>query len=274
MKILVLIYFAVIYSNTVYAKQTVTFISYNYFLNEEDKSMDDERYLSAITQKLSDTFIINHYTTNVTRMLKKLLGQSNVCSFNILKTSLREKQFIFSAIPSSMFIQRKLFALKETLQYLPDKVSILNLLAQKHTFAILSSTSYQELDRMLAMYEDQIMPITGANNFSRLAKLLLYKRVDFIIDYDFSVKNFLTAQQYTLLDSRKIKEYPEFNTGYFACSRTTIGKKVINQIDKLMQSKKIFQAIEQYHYASLPPQIAKKVMAIYKTHYENNIQIK
>lgn len=123
-----------------------------------------------------------------------------------------------------MFIQRKVFALKETLQYLPDKVSILNLLAQKHMFAILSSTSYQELDRMLAMYEDQIMPITGANNFSRLAKLLLYKRVDFIIDYDLSVKNFCTAQQYTLLDIRKIKEYPEFNTGYFACSRAAISK--------------------------------------------------
>lgn len=35
-----------------------------------------------------------------------------------------------------------------------------------------------------------------------------------------------------------------------------------------MQSKKIFQAIVQYHYASLPPQIAKKVMAIYKTEYK------
>lgn len=268
MKILLLIYLAFMLPSLAYAKQAVTFLSYEYFLTEEEKSIADERYLAAFTQALSHKFKVEQYTTNAARMLKQLSTQTNVCSFNILKTTQREKQFIFSAMPSSMFLQRRVFGLKETLKDLPEQVSISKLLANKYTFATLTSTSYQELDSMLAMYQHQIMPIIGAGDFSRLAKLLLHKRVDMIIDYDMSVKHFLTPQQYAELDSREIIEYPEFNSGYFACSRTQVGAEVIEQIDALMQSAKMHQPIKQYHYASFQPEIAARIMTIYKTYYK------
>ena len=271
MKILILICCAFMLPSLVYAKQAVTFLSYEYFITAEEKSIDDERYLAAFTKVLSHKFKVEQHTTNVARMLKQLSGQTDVCSFNILKTPQRKKQFIFSAMPSSMFLQRRVFALKDTLKDLPEQVSISKLLANKHTFATLTSTSYQELDSMLTMYQHQIVPIIGAGDFSRLAKLLLHKRVDMIIDYDVSVKHFLTSQQYAELDSREIIEYPEFNSGYFACSRTQVGTQVIKQIDALMQSAKMHQPIKQYHYANFDPEIAERIMTIYKTYYKPSI---
>lgn len=268
MKILTFIYLAFMLPSLAYAKQAVTFLSYEYFLHEEEKSVADERYLNTLTQALSKDFKIEPHKTNLARMLKQLSSQTPACSFNILKTAQREKQFIFSKMPSSMFVQRRLYGLKETLNGFPERVSVSKLLTNKHTFATLTSTSYQELDRVLAMYQHQIVPIIGAGDFSRLAKLLLHKRVDMIIDYDMSVKHFLTPQQYAELDSREIIEYPEFNSGYFACSRTQVGAAVIEQIDALMQSAKMHQPIKQYHYTSFKPEVAARIMAIYKTYYK------
>lgn len=269
MKTLLLI-FLMLLPNFTFALPTVKLISYDYFLHEGEKSINDEQYINTFIKELSNQFKVEQYNTNAARMLKELSNQSQACSFNILKTAQREKQFIFSDIPSSMFLQRRLFGLKETIQNFPEKVSISKLLANNYTFAVITSTSYQELDSTLMMYQHQTAPIIGADSFSRLAKLLLHKRVDFIIDYDMSVNHFLTDEQYSSLESRQIIEYPEFNSGYFACNNSQEGIEFISQINTLMQSDTIRNSIKQYHSADFGPEIAHQIMAIYNAKYWHN----
>ena len=266
MKTLLLIFLTLV-PNFTFAMTTVKLMSYDYFLHEEEKSINDEQYINAFKKELSWQFKIEQYKTNAARMLKQLSNQPQACSFNILKTAQREKRLIYSDIPSSMFLQRKVFGLRETLKDFPEPVSVSKLLAKNYTFAILTSTSYQELDSILLMYPHQTVPIIGADSFSRLAKLLLYKRVDFIIDYDMSVKRFLSNEQYSSLDSREIEEYPEFNSGYFACNNSPTGTQFISQINTLMQSDTIRNSIKQYHSADFGPEIAQRIMAIYNTKY-------
>ncbi|MDQ2042554.1 hypothetical protein NRL14_02280 [Pseudoalteromonas sp. 20-92] len=249
----------------IYANPSLTILSYSYFSDEDADSRPGEQYYNFFQPILNTYFNTVLTRTNHARLIKRLSTNEAVCSFNLIKTKARNKQLVFSQIPTYMHQQRKLFGFKNTLKDLPTKVSISKLLNNKHTFAIVSSTSYQQLDVIFSDYRTQVAKITGANSFAQLSQLLIHKRVDMIIDYENTMKMNLTDTQFSQLESRDISEYPEFINGYFACSKTSEGKKAIALIDNYMKTPAAYDFLKQTHHNSTSPEVAERMMAIYKT---------
>ncbi|MEL0639595.1 hypothetical protein V6260_03135 [Pseudoalteromonas aliena] len=249
------------------AQPSLTLLSRAYSEDQTERTADRHFY-DLFEKVLNSKFEIDTQWTNHARMIKYLSSTQPVCTYNIIKTRQREKLFFFSKAPTTMFVQRRLYGFKETLKGLPDKVSVSKLLADNKTFGIVASTSYQELDNMFSLYQHQIASISSTNSFAQLGQLLAHRRIDMIIDYDYTVRTFLSAEQYEQLDSREIIEYPEFINGYFACSRTIAGKKAISLINSYMQTNDMYDFLKKIHFQTFGPDIAERMMRIYKSDYQ------
>jgi uncharacterized protein (TIGR02285 family) len=246
------------------AQYSLTILSRAYNDDTTERTAE-KRFYALFQQILRDEFNITTEWTNHARLIKRLSGTQPVCSYNLIKTKQREKLFLFSEIPTTMFVQRKLFGYKETLQGLPETVSVSKLLSNNKTFGILSSTSYQQLDTMFVDYQHQVASINSADSFAQLGQLLTHKRIDIIVDYEYTVKSFLSDEQYAQLDSRSISEYPEFINGYFACSQTVEGEKAITLVNQYMRTPAMYEFLKGVHYDGFDADTAKRMMHVYET---------
>jgi len=254
--------------NFAHAKTNITFLSRSYTLDSETEDRTtDTKYHALFQQILGEEFSTQSQWTNHARLIKRLSSKEAVCSYNLIKTPQREANFLFSDIPTTLYIQRKLFAHKDTIKNLPKKVSVSTLLSDKNTFAIIGSTSYKELDKVFAAFPSQVISINGTNSFEQLAQILAHKRIDMIVDHDHNLKTLLPAKQYEQLDSREISEYPEFISGYFVCSKTKSGKQAIDLMNNAMKTSLMYNFIKEYHYSVTPLPIAQRIMQMYKTDY-------
>ncbi len=166
-----------------------------------------------------------------------------------------------------MHMQRQLFALKPNIENLPSSASVESLLANKQIFGVIGSTSYQQLDPIFDKHNTKIARIYGENPFLQLSKLLLNRRIDYIVAYRESLYSHLDAQQLKLLSSRTIKEYPQFINGFFTCSKTAAGYRAIALIDEYMKSAEMAAYIQQLHNQSNHPDDAKAMLNIYTQSY-------
>ncbi|MDC9521930.1 transporter substrate-binding domain-containing protein [Pseudoalteromonas sp. Angola-31] len=183
--------------------------------------------------------------TNQARLIKRLMGNEAVCSYDIIKTPEREKHILFSNIPTTIYEQRKIYAFKRTLQNFPERVSVAQLLEKDFTLAVDSGTSYQKLEPVLTKYNEQIAAISSEDTSSQLPQLLIHNRIDMIVDYEVNVLGALTNEQLKQIDSREIAEFPEFVNGYFACSKSELGEKVIKTINILMNTPEIYDRLQK-----------------------------
>lgn len=250
-----------------YSLPTLTILSREYN-GDGTEHTTDKRFYALFQEILSGELKTTAEWTNHARLIKRLSSVQPVCSYNIIKTKQREKLFLFSDAPTTMYTQRKLYGLKETLKGLPETVSVSMLLANKNTFGISLSTSYQQLDTMFADYKHQVASISRAADFSQLAQLLMHKRVDMIVSYDYTLKRFLSDDEYSQLDSRNISEYPGFINGHFACSRTAEGKKAISLLNDFMHSTEMYTFLESIHIGVFGEKITEQIMQIYINQYQ------
>ena len=254
------------YTSTVFAHPKLTILSRAYINDDIDRT-SDKNFYTFFQQILASEFDLSFQWTNNARLIRRLSSSEAVCSYNLIKTKERETQFLFSAIPSTLHVQRKLFAFKSTLKDLPQIVSVSKLLAENKTFGIVGSTSYKELDPIFAHYPNQVVAVNSTNSFAQLGRLLTHKRIDMIVDYDFTLKSFLTNEEYDQLDSRKISEYPEFIRGYFSCSRTEEGKKAIEMINNYIKMPQMYDFLKKNHYTLFDQATAKRIMQVYKNEF-------
>lgn len=194
---------------------------------------------------LSHAFTTKLQWTNQARLIKRLTTNEPVCSYDLIKTPEREQHIIFSELPTTVYEQRKVYAFKSFLDNLPKRVSVLELLEKNHTLGIDSGTSYKELEPILEKYKDQIASISSEDTSSQLPNLLIHNRIDMIIDYEINIQETFSDEQLKKIGSRAIAEYPEYVNGYFACSKTSQGNKVIQALNHLMKSPAIYNYLRQ-----------------------------
>ncbi|XQF93903.1 hypothetical protein ACOBV9_20695 (plasmid) [Pseudoalteromonas espejiana] len=199
----------------------------------------------AFTRLLSRSFATKLQWTNQARLIKRLATNEAVCSYNIIKTAEREKHILFSDVPTSVYEQRKLFALKQTFKDLPCGCLLDSLLKKDFTLGVDSGTSYQTLEPIFSKYKDQIAAISSEDTSSQLPNLITHNRIDMIVDYEINVREALTSEQFKQLESREIAEYPAFINGFFACSKSTVGDKAIQAINRLMKTPSLYSYFQK-----------------------------
>lgn len=255
-------------------KPKLTILSHAYFASEADKLSINLHLAAVINPALADEFNIDVDFTNHARLMKRLSSNEASCTFNAIKTPERAESMVFSNIPTYMHVQRQVYALKSTLESGSAPISVTKLLENKGSFGIIGSTSYRELDEVFANKQYNVAAIYGENAFLQLSRLLLNKRIDYIVAYTQALEAHITAHELNQLTSRRIAEYPEFINGFFTCSKTTAGYRAIALINDYMKSAEMAAYIQQLHSKSNHPDDAKAMLNIYTQsygiHFENS----
>ncbi|MCO6355933.1 transporter substrate-binding domain-containing protein [Pseudoalteromonas shioyasakiensis] len=248
-------------------KSALTILTPSYFANEYDEKNINQHFYKVIEPALSDEFQLSVQFTNHARVMKRLASEKTSCTYNAIKTPERAKNMLFSNVPTYMHMQRQLFALKPNIDNIPSSASVESLLANKQIFGVIGSTSYQQLDPIFEKHNTKIAHIYGENPFLQLSKLLLNRRIDYIVAYRESLYSHLDAKQLKLISSRTIKEYPQFINGFFTCSKTAAGYRAIALIDEYMKSAEMAAYIQQLHSQSNHPDDAKAMLDLYSKSY-------
>ncbi|MDQ9091788.1 hypothetical protein RC083_09305 [Pseudoalteromonas haloplanktis] len=205
--------------------------------------------------------------TSHARLFKSLASKESFCTYNIIKTTERESQYLFSTIPTILYEQRRIYSAKDTLNQLPDSVSVAELLSQGKHIAVIGASSYGELDAIFEQYSSQIHFINGESRFARIAPMLFKQRVDLIIEYDQILDEMLTENQYHSLSSRTISEYPLFIEGYFACSKTAVNEQVLKTLHMQLLTEQGYEFINTTHQKVFSPSTAQRMMKLYDEKY-------
>jgi len=209
---------------------------------------------------LSHAFDAKLQWTNQARLIVRLETSEPVCSYDLIKTSEREKNIVFSELPTTVYEQRKIYAFKDFLAGLPEQVSIADLLDKNHTLGVDSGTSYKELEPILKKYKNQIASISSEDTSSQLPNLLIHNRIDMIVDYEVNIQETFSKEQLKKIGSRAITEYPEYINGYFACSKTPQGIKVIQAINHLMKTPTIYNYLRKQPGHSYSADTSSEIM--------------
>lgn len=248
------------------AAQRLTILSRDYSLDERYATPEHQFYF-IFKQALEPELNTKLEWTNHARIFKMLDGDDDVCSYNIIKTPERSKQLLFSDAPTTLFPQKRVYFYPATLNTSAERISIASLLQQKRTFAAVASSNYGQLGELFAAYPKQVSLVKGAESFTQVSQMLLHKRIDFLVEYDYTIKRLLTPSQYQLLTHRAIAEYNEFVTGYFACSNTKVGEQAIEKINALFKTPQMHTFLKQVHYQQFDEPTAAKMMALLETKY-------
>ena len=248
-------------------KPKLTILSHAYFASEADKLSINLHLAAVINPALADEFDIDVDFTNHARLMKRLSSDEASCTFNAIKTPERAESMVFSKIPTYMHMQRQVYALKSTLKSGTAPISVNKLLKNKGSFGIIGSTSYRDLDDVFANKQYNVAAIYGENAFLQLSRLLLNKRIDYIVAYKQALEAHIPAHELSQLTSRRIAEYPEFINGFFTCSKNTEGYRAIALIDDYMKSAEMAAYIQQLHSQSNHPDDANAMLDIYSKRY-------
>lgn len=254
-------------------KPTLTILSHSYFSKNYDEKVNYENVFYAIRPALNNEFEVELDSTNHARLIRRLSSTEPACTFNAIKTPKRELSILFSSTPTFMHVQRELFTLKDTFENFPSIASIEQLIGKNYVLGVVGSTSYQQLDTIIEKHKSDVAYIWGENSFKQLGELLINKRVDMIIGYKDTLQMYLSDEQFALIRSHKIKEYPEFINGYFACSKTPEGIRAIELIEQYIHTNNMYIYLNDIHRQSNPKVIADKMMELYDSQYNVRLRL-
>jgi uncharacterized protein (TIGR02285 family) len=197
---------------------------------------------------------------SIARLLKKL---PNACSPNRIKTQERLKENTFS-FPLNISPNLRLYFLKGTkanslsldaLDKENQLTSLSSLFTGKsvHTLGVDSGRSLGTfLDKQVSGLEKHNLVVrTGGGSTKSLVEMLLKGRIDYIIDYPYSVNAALNLfSKSGALESLKISGSPDYISGYVACHKGKKGQEIINNINTALQhlykSPEFYQAHIRY----------------------------
>ena len=201
----------------------------------------------------------NFFVTNNPGFFKRVALGHNVCSLSLMKTEERAKHVYFSK-PYLFLLQNGLFIrnsdIEKFVEYFTSdgKVVLSRLIKDKDlVLGVKRGVSYGGgLDEIISANIDNknIVSRKGKDLNEGLFKMLRLGRIDYLIAYDESM-NFMI----TKLDVPSnflfipIDELPKqhLNQAGVSCSKNEFGKKVINEINKILEDEKIIEQTKKYY---------------------------
>jgi uncharacterized protein (TIGR02285 family) len=217
-----------------------------------------------VQQALGTSMAINYEHVSLQRSLE-LMQKSGYCAINKMKTPERLNSLLFSNQPINISPSLRLIRMGTTPQSQPIDLNQWLHTSSKLKVGIATGRSYgAALDQLIQQHAAQIYQLSGEDVHVKLWQMLQKGRLDAIVDYsvriDYLNKMQPSPQPYSV---EQILGQPALVEGYFVCNATEHGQQVIAQINKILESaalqQALYQSYQQYfpnhEWASVEPQI-------------------
>jgi len=250
--------------------------------NEKTKELNVLNSEMAFTQQIESYLdkVDLHITVNSMRRLKRsFLDADNICVLNIMKTPAREAFALFSK-PSYSFIKPKLIMKKSVAKAYKlhniaaqGEVDFFHLSAkipQLKVTVLKNSSTHQSLNNHFGQAIDDYLYLKDNTSINKTFSLMMSDRVDAVITWP-SLISFLIDDE-NIADSLVSYNLTGFNTSevisYIACSKSELGKDVIEQFNSVMADEKSRNNILQAEYDKLDANSAQELKNLMKSYYQ------
>lgn len=246
------------------------------YINKVSKTTSQDTATIVMRGLEQQGYDLNFVKATGDRAEKILKEEANVCMSNRIKTPKREEFTIFS-LPHDLYLGLQLYRISQPAP-LSEKVtndqgeiiSLSTLFAHysDHILAVASGVSYGVgIDKQIAVLNpNNVFIRAGGKRIESLAKMLLKGRVDYIIYYPQDINTI--NQDKVNLESYTIAGSPPYFLGHVSCAKTTTGKKIITDINKILkqahQSKDFYFAHEKWLIKGDLPKLRKYYYEVFK----------
>ncbi|NKF49791.1 hypothetical protein G3R49_04295 [Shewanella sp. WXL01] len=185
----------------------------------------------------------SHNQVSLNRGWLELSKRENACMFNKLKTPEREKVAYYSQYPITLYPPLRLIVLKQQRHLFPEVIDLDTLKDwQLGLIGVSASRAYGKvIDEKIALSDMPFFKREGGDSSRKLIDMLVKGRVNAVIEYsDFAASYVEDNDLPQQVSSIAIKQVNQASAGYFVCSKTEYGLKLIKQVDAAM-SRKAFQ---------------------------------
>ncbi len=185
----------------------------------------------------------------------RLLAQrDDICLYNKTKTSERQILAYYSQLPLVIYPPNRLIVRKRSGDF--DERMELATAVDKYglVIGVVSGRSYGSgLDKEIMRLGDKLFINGGEFNAERLHKILQQNRLDGVIEYSRVFTSRLKSQQevdqYHFI---QLDDAADFSYGYIACSRSEVGKQVIQLINEALASNTMKEHSLVQHQLTFP----------------------
>lgn len=211
---------------------------------------------------------------SVARFDAQLSNTPNTCVANRVKKPDREKKHLFS-LPLNLHPNARLYFRKSQITIptglFNEKGELSSIRAIMDAnpgsrIAIIKGVSFGPgLDTLLAeLSTEQVSYYSVDNRYESGPKLLRDGLVDFSLSYPSEMTSFVNDDADSVqYDSRPLKLKQQFVISHIACSRSTLGKKIINKINQILMRNYKQDAFIQAHLRHIPSQDHDDFRAFY-----------
>ncbi len=184
---------------------------------------------------------------NVSRTEELVRKKENVCSCATFKTPDREEYGYFNTIPSSFILANGIITKKKNRHLFENiqKVSLAHTLKNNNLkLGITQDRKFgDKIDQLIDKHKNSsnIYERTSSDLTKGLIEMLFLDRVDYILGYDWELqylaKEFWSEKQANELIFISVEETKPYLISYIFCSKSILGKTVVNKIDKILEEE-------------------------------------
>ncbi len=231
----------VFFASSLQAKQEIIWWDYHWsplrILEGEFKGEGRaDKILSIVRAQLSN-YRHKGLKMNFPRFSENAKSKNLICSDSMRKTVERE-EYLYYSIPMSLANPVQVIFKAQNIEKFGDlsNLSLEKLLQNSKLKTAVSQGSFGPIDPILQKYKHQKNLSITPFEMSTIAKMMLGDRIDYLIVTNSAVVNFELKKMKTppQVISSSIIEAKEISLRYFACTKTSEGKKVIDQINQIL----------------------------------------
>ncbi|GAA0785554.1 MULTISPECIES: hypothetical protein [Pseudomonadati] len=197
-----------------------------------------------------ERFNFTQQQASYSRSWSDLNKLGNACMYNKFKSAEREQVSYFSQKPITVYPPLRFIILKKNLHLFPDIIDFKNLPpSMKGNVGVVTARSYGDnLNPIIAEHPEYFYFRSGMNSTNKLLEMLAKERVVGILEYSAEVgfikhKIGMAFEHYAI----PIKGVLQPNYGYIACSKTPMGRQLVDSIDTVMSQPSFIQAFIDEH---------------------------
>ncbi|MCW3172272.1 hypothetical protein [Shewanella subflava] len=174
----------------------------------------------------------------------------NACMYNKFKSAEREQVSYFSSKPITVYPPLRFIVLKKNRHLFPNIIDFSHLPpSMKGNVGVVTARSYGDnLNPIIAEHPEYFYFRSGMNSTNKLLEMLAKERVVGILEYSAEVgfikqRIGMEFEHYAI----PIKGVLQPSYGYIACSKTPMGRQLIDSIDTVMRNPSFIQAFIDEH---------------------------
>ncbi len=180
---------------------------------------------------------------NYIRYFASAKNGHNICMAGLLKTAQRES-IVHYSIPTALGLPQSVVTKRAIAKKYfgdVDEISIEKILQNAKLKVIFQKKrSYGIIDQYINKFKHQNNIEISLNRNISVFQMLQTDRIQYMVEYPYAIADMIkdSHQKGAEIITLKIKELPPFIRAHVTCSKTAWGKRVIDQINQVVRSKK------------------------------------